>query len=69
MLALAHGRAVVDIAFDVEDARNFVKVPVDGIHCEAEHEDGECPPHVNALPDDSWGEELPSHFYGAHACL
>ena len=62
MPALTNCSAVIDIAFDVDDAWDFVKVPVDGVHGKAEHEDGEGPSHVDPLPDDSRGEELPSNF-------
>ena len=62
MPASANGSAVIDIAFDVDDAWDLVEVPIDGIHGKAEHEDGEGPSHVDTLPDDLRGEELPSNF-------
>ena len=61
MPALADGGAVIDIAFDVDDAWDLVEAPIDGIHGKAEHEDGEGPSHVDTLSDDSRGEELSSH--------
>ena len=68
VLALAYCSAVIDIAFDIDYSWYFVQVPVEWVHCEAEHEDGECASHVN-LPDNSWGEELPSDFVeDAPAC-
>ena len=42
MLALAYCSAVVDIAFDIDNSWYFVQVPVDWVHCKAEHEDGKC---------------------------